>query len=506
MIPRIFLFSALSCLSGIATAYAMPPSGLWPLLFIGFSVFYAIHTTAQKKRTAFAYGFAFGIGYFVTGLWWIGNALLVEGNQYAWVWPISVIGLPTLLSLFTGTATACARAFFPGKDWRSFIGFCTLLTLSEYLRGTVMTGFPWNLYGYGWMSVLPMLQIASLGGAYALTLLTVFWAASPAFLLRSNAVRPKIVLGGLAAATALMTYGFGHWRLSAYETAFHDDMSVRIVQPNIAQDQKWKPEKLTAHFEHLLALSAPSGDETGTALIVWPETALAPSFVYNEQVGQKIADMLQSWPGPAWLITGAMRREEEPEGPKYYNSVIIYDAKGAVLDRYSKTHLVPFGEFIPFQQWIPFEPVVKFAGFEKGSGVKTIELPGASSLSPLICYEIIFPGKAAERKNRPDAIVNVTNDAWYGKSAGPHQHFAQTRMRAIEEGLPVLRSANTGISGVIDPLGRIVTQSGLFDIGNLQQNLPYKIQTPPLFAVTGNTPFLVLAIGFLIFCRFPVKR
>jgi apolipoprotein N-acyltransferase len=212
--------------------------------------------------------------------------------------------------------------------------------------------------------------------------------------------------------------------------------------------------------------------------------------------------MLSAHTSPAYLISGILdRRQNQSTGKTlYYNGVAVFDTQGQMTPVYSKTHLVPFGEFIPFQEWIPLKPVVAFSGFEKGSGSTSVAMTGIPVFSPLVCYEIIFPAEAATRNPLPPRwIVNVTNDAWYGKSAGPPQHFAHSIFRSIENGVPVIRSANTGISGMTDPLGRVLAKTKLDTEDNLILPLPQPLSALPLYMYIKDAGFLILVILFLLF-------
>ncbi|MFA5592189.1 MAG: apolipoprotein N-acyltransferase [Micavibrio sp.] len=483
--PGKIFFILLATMAGIISAFAMPPAAQIPALFIGLSALYALFTRTQNGPQAFAAGFFFGLGYFVTGLWWIGNALLVEGNEFAWVWPISVIGLPTLLSLFTGTFLAIARMSANPKSLGGFLAFAFFLTLSEWTRGTAFTGFPWNLYGYVWIDYLPMAQSAFLFGAYGLTLVTILWAASPAFLLcASSSIPRKLGVFAFTILTIAGLYAWGQMRLDQNPTRFDESTAILAVQPNIPQNMKWDPDAVQENFEKTLRLS--SADASGAVypagaenlFIVWPETAISPAVYYREENIRALQAMLGGYDALAvepYLVSGILRRldGDNPADIRYGNSVGFFNAQAKALAFYNKTHLVPFGEFIPFQQWIPLKPVVAFKGFEPGDGAVTIGHQSLPAFSPLICYEVIFPDAVtAKDGSRPRWLVNVTNDGWYGDSAGPHQHFAQSRLRAIEEGLPLIRSANTGISGIIDPYGRIIAKADIFTAAAIASPLP----------------------------------
>lgn len=495
----------MSFLAGALAAYGMAPAAQPPALFIGLSCFYIFYAQGLKAWGAALLGFFFALGFFMTGLWWIGNALLVDGNEFAWVWPISVIGLPTLLALFSGVACGVAFQIASPRTVRGFIAFIACMALAEWVRGHIFTGFPWNLYGYTWSRLLSVSQFASIGGAYGLSLLTLFWATLGGFLYIGRPSRPALIT---LIALALFSFGacvaFGMARLHNNPTQFNEDVQVQIVQPNIRQDMKWDPGELVANFEKHLALSeAPKGEKTNakTTIILWPETAIGPALSGNETARDKIGAALATHKNKTYLLSGLLDREEDQaDGHRtYYNSLGIFTEDGDMKNVYSKTHLVPLGEFIPFQQWIPIKPVVEFSGFQRGDGPSNIRFGDVPAFSPLICYEIIFSGNVVDRHSETPSewIAALTNDGWYGFSAGPHQHFQHAVFRSIEEGLPVARSANTGISGLTDPVGRVLYKTNIYEDAVIFSPLPLKLQNATLFSHTGNSLYL-LAIALLI--------
>lgn len=507
-IPKLALLAG-CVLSGWIAAFAMPQVSFWPCLFIGLSLFYWIYNRLQGAGTVFLGGLCFALGYFVTGLWWIGNALLVEGNEFAWVWPISVIGLPTLLGLFVGTYLAIAKMLAPSHTLKGFFAFVFFLTFSDWARGHAFTGFPWNLYGYVWSDHIVMAQIAHSIGAYGLTFLSVAWASLGGFLLTQKRTPRFYVLSiGLALLTLGVTYLYGDHRLKNNPTEFDTANMVVVVQPNIAQNMKWDPQAIQDNFLKTLRLSQ---DATLTApspsniFFIWPETAISPSIYNDPSNMERMRLLLEHYntnKTNAYLITGVLRRTQNNDGTLgAANSVIFLNSHMSAIDVYDKHHLVPFGEFIPLQQWIPLKPVAAFHGFDRGKGATTITREGIPAFSPLICYEVIFPDDVLpKRGSRAQWMVNVTNDGWYGNSAGPHQHFAQTRMRAIEEGVPLIRSANTGISGIIDSYGRTIRQAGIFEDSILVSPLPKPISAGSLHWSWGvQVLFAIFAIPLILF-------
>ena len=487
-----FVTPLLCFLSGSLCAFAMAPYNAWIVFFVGFGVLYWAVDRARSKRLAFAYGWVWAFGYFVFSLYWIGNALLVEGNPYKWAWPLAVCGLPALLASFNAFACMTVKRVCDLKRWHGYLGFAAVLSLFEYARGHVFTGFPWNVYGYTWIDVPQVAQIAAFESVYFLTFLTLLWLGILGFAVVAHHARHKYVL-----AVCLFVFFIGCLLTGGLilpkETTFRDDVAVKLIQPNTDQAEKWQREKMEGHFMNALNLSkAHSGDSAINTLILWPETVLSPAFLNAPYYRQQIAQVLDNYPGDAILMTGALRRENDV----YYNSLLTINSHSAIERVYNKSHLVPFGEYIPFQKYIPLKPIAQFSGFAKGEGAASFSLFNNLTYSPLICYEILFPHKAVPKDRRPDFIVNVTNDAWYGDSAGPRQHLVKARFRAIEEGIPVLRAANTGISAIIDAHGRILVETDIFRDGILHHKLPLKDlkKTKNAFSSFLLFPFLPLAL------------
>jgi apolipoprotein N-acyltransferase len=469
-----FLFYICAIFAGLFGVLALPPFGFFPAMFAALSALYILLTKTKTPVQAFITGWVFGFGYFAAGLFWVGNALLVEGNDYAWAWPLAVCGLPFILSFFPAFACFFARKFFDLKTVAGLIAFVVISGFYEWARGVAFTGFPWNLYGHAWAGVLPMLQILSVSNVYWLTLATIFWGAVPGFVLSAAAPRRiKIILCGVTLFTILGNYAFGLWRLNLPMPP-SQNVDIHVVQANIAQSEKWDGKKAWQHLEKRIAMSDSLREKADKPLlIVWPETAMSQWVFDRPEARAMITAMLQNQKSNAYLLTGLLRRRADTD--EFFNSVVMVDAGGNVTNTYDKNHLVPFGEYIPFQEWIPLRPVAQFKGFSGGGKAQTFETPEGLKYSPVICYEIIFSGAVVDQKNRPDFILNVTNDSWYGKTPGPYQHKSQAVFRAIEEGLPVVRVADTGITTIIDPMGRVVFESPLFEEFSKTVPLPGRI-------------------------------
>ncbi len=507
--------AGIAVLAGALSALAMAPFNAWPVLFVTFPIaVWQIDGAAAGRRrgvpAAALTGWWFGLGYFVPGLYWIGYAFLVDAQTFAWLMPFAILGLPAYLALFMALGFGIARLFWT-RDASRVIALAASLTMTEWLRGHALTGFPWNTFGYALSEPLALAQTASLIGLWGLTFLAVAIFASPAVLIDGTSRgRKPWIAPALALVLLLAMSVFGAVRLGRQPTVLLVKTHLRIMQPNLQQDARFNYSAKAEVMKKYLALSdrASGPQSTGVRdvnVLIWPESAF-PFFLTREADAMaEIADLL---PKGTVLVTGSVRAPDVPPGTRItraYNSVYVIDHDGNVLSVYDKLHLVPFGEFLPFQELmekIGFEQLTRVqGGFIPGTRRHSMEVPNAPRMLPLICYEAIFPGDVVDRNDRPGWIVNLTNDGWFGISTGPYQHLQQARMRAIEQGLPVVRAANTGISAVIDPLGRIVAQLGLGLEGVLDSGLPAAI-APTLFARAGDGPILViLAAAWLYVIR-----
>ncbi len=510
--------------AGALSALAMAPFNAWPVLFLSFPVMVWLIDGAGAGGlggvpAAAMAGWWFGLGYFVPGLYWIGYAFLVDAPTFAWLMPFAVLGLPAYLALFTAFGFALARLVWTW-DASRVIALAAALTSSEWLRGHVLTGFPWNAFGYALTEPLVLAQTASLIGLWGLTFFSVAIFASPAVLVDgtwrgrkswiASWIAPWITpwIAPAAALLLLVAMGvFGAVRLGLQPTATVANVRLRIMQPDLQQDVRFNYAAKAEVMQKYLALSdrASGPQSTGVrdvSILIWPESAF-PFFLTREADAMaQIADLL---PKGTTLITGSVRAPDLPPGTKItraYNSIYAIGHDGSVLSIYDKLHLVPFGEYLPFQDWMEklgFVQLTKIqGGFIPGVNRRSMEIPDAPRALPLICYEAVFPGDVAARDDRPGWIINLTNDGWFGISTGPYQHLQQARLRAIEQGLPVVRAANTGISAVIDPLGRVVARLGLGVEGVLDSSLPSAIP-PTIYARSGDIPAAVVVAAALIF-------
>lgn len=480
---------AVAFLGGAVATLALPPAHFLPALYLAFPALVWLLAGARRRRSAFALGWWFAFGYFAAGLYWIGNAMLVHAARHAWLIPFASIGLPAFLALFGGLAALAAMG--GQSHLQRALRLALAWSVAEWLRGHVLTGFPWNLTGHAWAAPESLAQSASAFGVYGVSFLAILSACLPAALADPGRRR---AIGALAVAVTLLLAPWlgGMWRLAGAPPPgadFHPGVGLRVVQAGIPQNEKWRRDLRARNFSRHLDLSVRDRPDWVTH-VIWPENA-ATFFVEEQpELRRMIARILP--PGGA-LITGAPRRARDPL--RLWNSVIAVDAAGAVIARYDKFHLVPFGEYVPFRAWLPIDKIAYGAlDYSAGPGPRTLRLPRLPAVSPLICYEAIFPGAVADGRDRPQWLLNLTNDAWYGHTAGPHQHLTMARMRAIEEGLPLIRAANTGISAVFDSYGRALSRLELTEYGALDSRLPRPAARPTTYSRYGDNIYFVFLV------------
>lgn len=522
-------------LAGAASALALPPINAWPVPFITFPILVWLVDGAAAGRlggvpAAASVGWWFGFGYFLAGLYWVGHAFLVDAQTFGWLLPFAVIALPAGMAVYTALGLALARLIWTRGASR-VLALAVALTLAEWLRGHLFSGFPWNTYGYALISPLWLAQSAALIGLWGLTFVAVAAFASPAVLADEPADTARPWLAPALAGTAIVALAiFGAIRLATTPTSYVEGVRLRIMQPNLQQDEKFNYAQKQQVMSRYLALSDRSSGPQSTGVrdathLIWPESAF-PFFLTRE--ADALAQIAALLPQGTVLITGAVRAPPEiaPNAPvtRAYNSIYAIDHDGSILSVYDKVHLVPFGEFLPFQGLLEQLGLMQLTkvrgGFIAGDRRRNQRVPGAPPYLPLVCYEVVFPGDALPRSERgswlyehvgryvgwpfvagsgerPGWLLNLTNDGWFGASAGPYQHFQQARVRAIEEGLPLVRAANTGISAVVDPLGRVIKSLPLRTEGVLDAPLPQAIAPTP-YARAGDGPAgLLIGLAFL---------
>lgn len=470
---------------GAGLTAAQPPVHLVFMLVPGFTGLCWLLDGTAAWRGRFATVWCFAFGHYVTGVYWISESFYVDAERYAWLVPVPLVVLPAVMALLP--AAGFALVPWPrAKLARPFALAATWLAV-EWLKAYGLLGFPWNLPGQAWDVSTAMLQANAALGVFGVSLLTVLIAALPATL----GSRHGRILVGLGMAALLAWWGLGSWRLAATEVATVPGVQLRLVQANIAQKQKWADAERFRNLERHIELSA-GGAGTPTH-VIWPETAVPFLLDAEPRLLAYLAERL----GPETvLLAGALRRTPPGEPVQVWNSLHVVKG-GTVTATYDKRHLVPFGEFLPFRPWLSLVGLDRVAlsaiDFSEGDGGGgRLPVPGAPLARALICYEAIFPAEVRQGADQAGWLINVTNDAWFGVSAGPYQHLAAARARAVELGLPLVRVAGTGVSAVIDPLGRFQAHIGLGTAGTADSALPAALQAATLYHRFGDSLFLGL--------------
>ncbi len=501
----------LATLGGIM-ALGLPPLGAWQLLFVVVPlVLKHLARDHRSRARAFGDGWFFGLGYFAVALHWIGVAFTVDAAHDLWMMPFAVGGLAAITALYWGGAFVLAGMLQRGiGPWRvpGFVALPFSLAIAEMLRGILLGGFPWAAPGLMATEMGGVLQLASIIGMTGLSFLVLLWAGLPfAFYgFRQNSRREKIFIVALGLSLPL-SWVWGWQHLASHPTRFVAGVQLRLVQPNIAQDDKWRGDNARAIFDGLIEQSKADA-VIRPSHIIWPESSVPFMLDESEAALSAIAAMLGQ---DRVLLAGSIRRDPKtPDGEQpYYTSIEVIDGKGDVLGRYDKWRLVPGGEYLPLA-WLleplGFRKVVSLPeSFSAGPGPRSLEIPGAGRAGMLICYEAIFPDRLVDAESRPQWIVNVTNDGWFGNSVGPWQHLAQVRMRAVEQGLPVARAANTGISAVFDPWGRMIASSNLMQRSVVDAGLPVAASATP-YARIGNWNSILLMVVVLLLANAIFRR
>lgn len=452
----------LAALAGALGAAAFAPLHLLPVLFLAFPLLIALLESRHTGWSAFWTGWWFGLGHFIAGCYWICISLLVEPEKFAWLIPFALLGINGALACYTGIVSALWWKL-RSRGVVGAVAFAALWTLGELLRSYLFTGFPWNLTGYAMLASPQISQLASVMGVYGLSYLIVLAACLPLACWQEKKRMPLLAI----AALSIGAFAWGGMRLAAPEPA-GKTLQLRMVQPGIPQQQKWQQEHLQEWMQRLLDLSRGEG-LASRDLVIWPESALPYTLVEDRQ---PLLDLLATAaPKGGYLLTGAVRME----GQAFFNSIAAIDSEAKLQGVYDKIHLVPFGEYVPLRGILPVEKITHGLGdFSLGKKPGVMTLQGAAPFGALICYEGIFSTEVlALAEQKPQWLLNVTNDGWFGTSSGPYQHLDMVRMRAIELGIPIVRVANTGISAVMDGKGNILHKLSLNETGIL--DVPLKL-------------------------------
>ena len=436
-------------LAGALSALAFAPHYYIFFAFLSFSTLLYLLINAPTAKKAFSAGYCFGFAHFACGFSWVGNALLIDAAHFGWLYPIVLLSSGAFFGFFF--AIPAALTSLSSKAWQKWLIFGSSAVLFEWIRSFFLTGFPWNLLGYSLAFNQELIQAASLGGTYLLSLAAFLSYAIFGLWLNTPSKKSffQACLWSLFGFGSLWT--FGHLRLKN-ATIKDTQTIVRLVQPSIPQELKWSRETAENNFKEYLNLSAQNTEHTPN-IIIWGETASPFRLDVDEAHRREAAKILAP---KSYLITGTISYQPSGNWLLPHNSLAVLTSEGEIAGFYHKSHLVPFGEYIPGRQYLPdfIRPVANAIGtFGKGQGPQTLHFENIPSFGGIICYEVIFPSEITDTKDRPDFLINLTNDGWYGNSAGPYQHWVAAKLRAVEEGLPLVRAANNGISGIITPFG-----------------------------------------------------
>jgi len=456
---------------GSLLVLAFAPFDCFFVAIISMSGFYYIlEKRATSCKQAFLFGLTFGFGFFFFGTYWIAISLLVDAGSFAWLIPFSITLIPLILAIFIALGTVSyfyfTKKFSIKYSYQKIIIFSICWIFFEFVRSHIFTGFPWNLLGYIWLFNINLAQIANIIGIYGLSFFAVAITTLPILFIRNTKNDKIFAIFLITSLLASYIYGV----LYIKNNQEKKNLKIRVVQGNIKQEMKWDDlQKYKNFFKHIDLTNSSSLEDVDA--VIWSETAIP--YVISNNNEELLKELRKATPKNGVLVSGALNAKyftkEKFDISNIYNSVVTLNKSG-IVNIYNKHHLVPFGEYVPLQKYLPFvQKITNGAmGFSSGDGPKTVKAKNLS-FSPLICYEVIFSDKIIEKNTKPDLLVNVTNDAWFGSSIGPHQHLNIARMRAIENKTPLIRAANTGISAAIDKFGRVIkkidlNQEGVFDV------------------------------------------
>ncbi|MCZ4351041.1 apolipoprotein N-acyltransferase [Roseovarius aestuarii] len=458
---------AVAAALGVVAATGQAPFDLWPLTVLALAALFGLLRAPTGMARGLWLGLTAGTGYFALALSWIVEPFLIDVARHAWMAPFALVLMAGGMGLFWMAAFGVARALGGGA-----LAWAAAMTAGEAVRGVIFTGFPWAQIGHVWITT-PILHWAAFGGALGLCMLAALAGAALWHVLAGARL-----WGGLGFVALGLAYGVGPWMAPAPEVPV-DAPIIRLVQPNAPQDEKWDRDMMPVFFERQLGFTAAGAPPD---LVVWPETSVPVLLERAEAELVRIASAARG----ASVVVGLQRADDL----RYYNSLLVLDGQGRQTAVYDKHHLVPFGEYVPFGDVLGRFGITGFAarygnGYSAGSGARLLDMGGLGRALPLICYEGVFPRNIHAAPQRPDFMLLITNDAWFGQVSGPYQHLAQARLRSVEQGLAMIRVANTGVSAMIDPAGRVTASIPMGQAGWLDVPLP-PAAPPTVYARTGD--------------------
>tara|TARA_E500000331_G_scaffold321511_1_gene335805 strand:+ start:6397 stop:7947 length:1551 start_codon:yes stop_codon:yes gene_type:complete len=499
---QLFYIHFKAFILGCFSLFCFAPYNLYFLNFLIFTSFLLIFYKNKKILTfkqSFIYGCAFGFGYFLSNIHWITISLTFD-ESFKILIPFALIIIPLFLSIFIGLATVLSRTCVDNKI--SFvIYFSILFSLFEFIRGTIFTGFPWNLIAFSWSQSIENIQILSLIGTYSLSLFSITLFCSP-FLLFVNKFKIKdIVFLGIIFLMFISNYVYGFMVLKNDNNFTYSDITIKIISSNILLHDSLKSNSEIKEVENLITLSEPKDEEK--TIFIWPEGSLKETDLRNIKLYEKIFS--KNFSKNHIIVLGINSTSGEGINKKYFNSMAVLNNQANIISTYHKNKLVPFGEFLPFEFFLSKFGLKKitegYNSFSKGSDRKIIKLAkkfNNISFLPLICYEIIYTGKIKRKNQSPDLIINISEDGWFGNSVGPYQHFSHAKFRAVEEGLFVARSTNNGVSAFIDSKGRVIKSLKNGKSGVLKVKSPIFLKNT-FFSKYGNNLFFFFLLLYILF-------
>ena len=481
-----------SLILGAISALAFPPVYALYLFVIALCLMFKLTDLSNSYKQVIVKSYWYGFGFFTAGFYWIGNALLVDIINFGWLYPLTLLSIGGFFGLFTILPFVTFFYLRQKNIWYKILAFACIWVLSEWVRSFIFTGFPWNLLGSVFAFCDVLIQTASVWGTYGLSFIFIILSSCFYAFLNQSKKTSLITLFSIL----LFIFVFGIIRINNYKED-KSDIKIRLVQPSIEQVMKWDRDELENNFiKHIkLSKQEPLDD---VDFVIWGETALPFDIEYSYEHRELIKEAV---PNNGSLITGVVRHSFESGAYEVFNSMYVINKQAEVIGFYDKNHLVPFGEYIPLRKYLPqwIRPVANsVADFSTSEKFKNIKIGNYPKFGALICYEIIFPDEVVNRKDKPDWLVVLTNDGWYGKSSGPYQHLVSAQMRAVEEGVSVVRSANSGISAIINPLGKIITQIDLHQKGVQDAYLPKTSQLFTIYSTLGKKAVLLLMLLILL--------
>ena len=493
---------------GSITSFSLPPYGFLIINFITFPIllFFFISNYKKGKWTSFNIGWMFGFGYFISNLYWITNSLTFD-EIFKNLIPFALVIIPLFLGLFYGLVTLITSFFNLKKNFSTILIFATVFATVEFIRGSILSGFPWNLIVYSWVNYLNSLQIISLIGTYSFNLISITIFLIPFVIFINKNLKFKSIIFIFLITILLINYFYGYQKINNDDKLYSQlkDFKIKVISPKIPIERFFQPNNEEIIIKELIELSNPNiGENT---IFIFPEGALAGVYLDQLKKFQKI--FKKNYSKKHIIVMGINTKKKINNSSKIHNSMVVLDNNLNLISEYNKIKLVPFGEFLPFEKFFKKVGLKKisygYESFSSGNVRNIISFDNRIfSFIPLICYEIIYSGKINLKSEKTDFIINISEDGWFGDSIGPHQHFAHTIFRAIEEGKNIIRSSNNGISAYIDSNGIILsriesTRKGVIEIKK------YKKINETLFSKFGNKIFFYIILFYILIIFF-IKR